>query len=131
MDGKPNVFVEIDSETVVVGFDGKYPLQVWDVAAGKLVRELAGRGTGCYSMVRLPGGRIAVGRHEHDAPVVAVYNLNSGKQVQQLTGFIGPTYGLAFVEGHLLTVSTDRSIRVWSQHSAGTVSRKRQCVRAN
>ena len=134
---KPNVFVRLDDGTVVVGFHGISPLQVWDLAAGKLVREFEGKGQYCYSMANLPGGRIAAGWCGRDplAPanesrlVVAVFDAASGKELQRLTGFGNHVLGLALVEDHLLTMCHDKTLCVWGQDAAGKVRRQCACPR--
>ena len=123
---KPNVFVGLDDGTFVVGFQEKSPLQVWDLAAGKLVRELEGKGQGCYSMINLPSGRIAVGWNNGPRNVVTVFDAATSKPLQELTGFGNYIFGLALVEDHLLTMCSDRTLRVWRQDAAGKV--RLQCV---
>ena len=127
MRGKtPNVFVGLEDGTVVVGFEDMSPLQVWDLAVSKLAREFQGKGQWCNSMSNLPGGRIAAGWNTGSQYVVAVFDAATGKQLQELTGFGDPIYGLALVEDHLLTMCYDQTFRVMSQDAAGEV--RRQCV---
>ena len=126
---QPSVFLGLDDDTVVVGFDGMSPLQVWDLVAGKLVREFEGNGLLCYSMINLPGGRIAAGWSTGSECVVVVFDAATGKQLQQLTGFASIVFGLAQVEDHLLTVCYDKTLRVWSQDSAEKVRHKCVCPR--
>ena len=118
----PNVFLGLDDDTVVVSFHHMSSLEVWDLDAGKLVREFEGKGINCYSMASLPGGRIAAGWNVG----VAVFDAATGKQQQLLTGFGGDIFGLALVEDHLLTMCYDKTLRVWCQDAAGKV--RRQCV---
>ena len=128
-DNQPHVFVGLDDSTVVVGFCDMSPLQVWDLAAGELVREFEGKGQHCYSMANLPGGRIAAGWNSGPQFVVAVFDAAAGKQLQELTGFGDYIYGLALVEDHLLVMCSDKTLRVWSQDSAGKVRRQCACPR--
>ena len=121
MSSKPNVFVALDDGTAVVGLADMSPLQVWDLAAGKLVREFEGKGSSCRSMINLPAARIAVGWSNGTHCVVTIFAATTGKYQQELTGFGGIICGLAFVEDHLLTMCYDKSLRVWSQDVAGRV----------
>ena len=102
------------------------PLQVWDLAAGKLVREFDGKGQYCYSMINLPSGRLAAGWHTGSRYVVAVFDAATGKQLQELTGFGNQILSLALAEDNLLTMCYDKTLRVWGQDSTGKV--RRQCV---
>ena len=106
---------------------GNSPLQVWDLAAGKLVREFEGHGEYCNTMINFPGGRIAVGWENGSQFVVAVFDAATGMRLQELTGFGASIPGLALVEDHLLTMCADQTLRVWSQDAAGKV--RRQCER--
>ena len=126
---KPSVFVGLDDDTIVVGYVGyldKSPLQVWDLVAGKLVREFEGKGS-CASMAQLPGGRICVGWLNEWRHVVDVFEAATGKLLQKLRGFESYIIGLALVEDHLLTMCWDKTLRVWSQDAAG--KGRRQCAR--
>ena len=104
------------------------PVQVWDLAAGKLVRLFEGKGQWCYSMVNLQDERIAVGWYTGTCVAVDVIATSTGKLLQQLTGFSGYIYGLALVDDHLLIVCDDKTLRVWSQDAAGKVRRPREWV---
>ena len=131
----PLVFAELDNDTIVGSFRDTSMLQVWDLVAGKLVREIEGWILNGYSMVRLPEGRIAAGlqigdegepragwdQYAHN--VVTIFDLNLGKKEQELRNFRNPVIALAFVEGHLLTVCTGWRLRVWGQDDAGKVRR--------
>ena len=123
---KPNVFVGLGDDTVVVGSEDMAPLQVWDLTKGNLVREFEGQGRICLSMTALPGGLVAASWNNGTLFVVAVFDASTGKRLQELTGFSYNVAGLAFVDGHLLTMCFDRNLRVWSQDSAGRV--RRRCV---
>ena len=122
---KSNVFVGLDDDTILVGCNEMARLQVWDLVSGKLVRKLGGfmgtKGQYCRSMINLLGGRIAVGWHTGSQYAVAVFDVNTGKQLQELTGFAGPIYALAWVEKQLLVMCADKTLRVYSQDSAGKV----------
>ena len=91
----PTVFVGLDDGTTGVGMKSISPLQVWDLAAGKLVRKFEGKGHGCFSMINLPGARIAAGWHTLSQYVVAVFDAATGNQLQELQGFGGSILGLA------------------------------------
>ena len=125
---KPNVVVGLDDGTVVVGPNDWAPLQVWNLDAGKLVREFEGSGQVC-SMANLSCGRIAAGWHNGSQCVVAVFDAATGRQLQELAGFGDPIFGLSLVEDHLLTFSYDKTLRVWSQDPAGKVRRQCACPR--
>ena len=129
MGGKPNVFVGIDENTIVVGFNGEASLQVWDLAAGNLLRESEPRGQYCFSMANLPGGRVAAGWSSAGRQVVSVVDVNTRQQIQQLSGFGDYVRGLVFFENTLLTMCSDRALRVWTQDSAGMVglARSQSC----
>ena len=130
MGGKrPTSFVGLDDGSVAVGFYPMSPLQVWDLDAPKLVREFEGKGLSCCSMINLPGGRIAVGWHNGSRFAVAVFDVATGKQLQELTGFKSSIPGLAMVEDHLLTTCHDKTLRVWSQDAAGKVRCQCVCLR--
>ena len=126
---KPSVFVGLDDGTAVVGFQDESPLQVWDLAAGKLVREFKGNGRACHAMINLPGRRrrVAAGWHisrpgsVFGDSVVTLFNAATGKQLQVLTGFFDTIYGMALVDDHLLVMSKDEALRVWTQDEAGKV----------
>lgn len=121
MNGKPNVFVGLDEVTVVVGLHGLSSLQVWNLAEGKLEREFEGKGRWCYSMVILSGGRIAAGWECDSQCVVTVFDVSKGQKLQDLTGFGSSIHGLAFVDGHLLAMCDDKTLRVWTESSEGKV----------
>ena len=120
---EPSIFVGLDDDAVVVGFDGTSPLQVWDLATGKLVRQFDGKGEWCCSLINLPGGRIAAGWRSGTNYVVAIFDSITGKLLQELTRFRGPIYGLALVEDHLLTMCNDKTLGVWSHDSERKVRR--------
>ena len=126
---KPNVFVGLDDDTVVVGFRDMSPLQVWDLDAGKVVREFDGAGQFCDSIITLPGGRVAAGWNTGSQYVVTVFGAFTGKQLQQLKGFGYYILGLALVEDHLLTMCLDKTLGVWSQDASGKVCRQCVCPR--
>lgn len=127
MGDKPNVFVGLDDNTIVVGFLGVAALQVWDLAAGKLAREFEGKGRYCYSVINLSDERIAAAWYNGSQHVVAVFDSATGKQQYELTGFEERTLALALVEDHLLSMCQDKTLRVWSQDSGGKV--RRPCLR--
>ena len=122
---KPNELVALDDNTVVIAFDGRLPLQVWDVATGRLVRQFEGKGAFCYSMISLPGGRVSASWHTSLHYVVAIFDVATGRQLQELNADY--CVGQAFVEDHLLTVCDDRTVRAWGQDSVGKV--RHPCVR--
>ena len=124
MPAKPNVLVGLDDNTVVVGYHESSPLRVWDLAAGRCVRAFEGSGQYCYSMISISGGRIAAGWYA-GGHVVAIFDVATGKRLQSLgLGDFGSyIFGLAFVEDHLLTMSQDHTLRVWSQPYVGKVRR--------
>ena len=128
MSHKPSAFVGLDSKTIVVGFRDAAPLQVWDLADGKLVRELDGVVKACQSMVNLPDQRVAVGCRDGLRFVVTVFDVSTGRKIQELAELGGDIHGLAFVENRLLTVCGDKTLRAWSQDNEGMVRgrRKRQ-----
>ena len=104
------------------------PLQVWDLAGRKLVREFEGAGQYCSSMINLPGQRIAAGWLNGSEWVVAVFDAATGKQLQELPGFGNLFCGLALVEDHLLTTCFDKTFSVWNQDSAGKVRCRCLCA---
>ena len=121
MSAKPNVFVGLDDDNIVVGFHGSAQLQVLDLGTGTVVRELDGKGQYCYSMIGLPNARIAVGWYNGATYGVTIFDVNTGERLQDLTGWSTYTYGLALVEDHLLACTNDKALRVWSQDTAGKV----------
>ena len=84
MNGKPNVFVGLDDDTLVIGYHEMSPLQVWDLVAGKVVRLFDGKGQWSRSMINLPRGRIATGWFTGVQSVVAIFDAKTGKQLQEL-----------------------------------------------
>ena len=134
MGASPSVFIGLDGDTAVVGFSVKSPLQVWDLATGRLVRNFDGNGWYCRSLVKLSGGRVAAGWFTSGRHVVCVFDVKTGRQLQEITGFSHRIYGMAFVEDHLITMNYDKTLGVWSQNSAGEVrcqrSRSREVQRA-
>ena len=123
MRAKPDVFVGLDDNTVAVGFYDLSPLEVWDLAAGELVRKSDYLGQYCYSMASLLGQRIAAGWHNGTQNVVAVFDATTGKRVQELVGFGNHIYGMVLVEDRLLTMCLDQTLRVWNQDPEGKVRR--------
>ena len=97
------------------------PLIVLDLATGRVSRRFHRKGGYCMSMIYIPDGRIAVGWNNDEDWVVAILDVNTGKQLQELGGLGDMVTGLALVEGHLLTLSRDKILRVWSQDAAGKV----------
>lgn len=118
---KPSVFVGLDDDTVVIGFDAASPLQAWDLANRRLVRQFEGTGQTSRSILNLQSGHIAVGWTTGSGNVVSVYEASTGKQLYELTGFRNLVSGLALVEDHLLSMCYDTTLRVWSQDSSGKV----------
>lgn len=127
MRNKPTVFVGLDDNVVVVGFQDTASLQVWDLVTGKLVRAFEGKGKECHSMVAISDARIAVGWHNGRQHVLVVFSATTGKQLQTEKGFAYSIQGMAFVEDHLLTLTLDKGLQVWDQDSTGQVC-SRCCV---
>ena len=72
-------------------------------------------------MVVLTGMRLAVGWYQEDQSVITVFDMSTGASVQVLTGFRESVEDLAQVEGHLLCMTADGRLHVWSESAAGTV----------
>ena len=117
----PSAYAAVDEDTVVLGFSAPERLQVWDLSAGGLVDELDYEGSGCRSIVALPGGLIAVASRRASGATLSIVDVNAGQPLQELTGFPGDFIGLAFVEDCLLSVSTDKLLIVWEQSPEGKV----------
>ena len=122
MNAQPNVFVGLTDDCVVVGFEETAPLQVWDLAAAKLVRKLDGSGKCCRALARLPDRRrIAVGWNNCTVYVVAIFDVATGKRLQELMGFEDEVVDIALVDDHMLTLATKAGLRVWCPDFAGQV----------
>lgn len=73
------------------------------------------------SLISLPMDQVAVGWNANSQQVVTIYDSKTGKKVQDLTGFTSEVLGLAYVGGHLLTVSRDGNLQVWDPSPSGLV----------
>lgn len=122
MTGQPTKIVGIDDNTVVVRLLGEPSAQVWDVAAGKRVRDITiGEGSSGYSIIALPGRRIAAGTTASFEDVLRILEVTTGNLLQELKGFRRYIFGMVSVHEHLLTLSDGSAVDVWSQDPAGKV----------
>jgi hypothetical protein len=105
-----------DAKQIVTA--GKGPPIMWDIATGKESGSpQGGKGNFCFALAVSPDGQRAligcVGKLGH------LYDLPSGKKLQQLTGHTAEVRGAAF----LLDGSLDQTIRVWDLESGAEVRR--------
>ena len=101
---------------------GEPSAQVWDVAAGKRVRDITiGEGSSGYSIIALPGRRIAAGTTASFEDVLRILEVTTGNLLQELKGFRRYIFGMVSVHEHLLTLSDGSAVDVWSQDPAGKV----------
>ena len=119
---QPNAIVGLDKDTAVIGFESQSPLQVWNLATRAKVRDFEGSGRCARSLTTLPSDRLAVSWHTGSQWAVTIYDVKTGKRMQDLTGFSGEPQGLAYAGGHLLTTCTDGYMRVWSIGASEKVS---------
>ena len=109
----------------LVGFTQEAPLQVWTISVETKQAEVEfeGKRSGCRSIVGLGGGRVAVACQSRVdgklVPVVSVFDLASGKSLQDITG--DEIDGMVCEDGHLIGVGKTDLI-VWdTQPAAGQV----------
>ena len=105
-----------DSRCVVTSGSDKL-LSVWDVATGKLQRQLAGHTDEVFAIAFHPDmTRLASGGRDR---VVRIWDWPSGKEIANLTGHTNYIWSLAFTpDGQtLVSGSGDTTVRQWSTRS--------------
>jgi WD40 repeat protein len=114
------VVLTSDAKQIVTA--GKGPPIVWEIATGKESGSpQGGKGNFCFALAVSPDGQRAligcVGKLGH------LYDLPSGKKLQQLTGHTAEVRGAAFLpDGKTaLTGSLDQTIRIWDLESGAEV----------
>jgi RNA polymerase sigma factor (sigma-70 family) len=88
-------------------------VRLWDVAAGKELRWLAGSGLGIACVAFAPGGKV-VAAGDGDR-TVRLWDAATGEELRRLEGLPGPATSLAFAEGGrtLLAGVSGPEIRLW------------------
>ena len=114
------MLVDLDNDTVLLGFEQRSPPQIWSAATGTKVRDFESIGKLCRSMLVLSMDRVAVG-WVSGSYCIAVYNSKTGKRMQDLSRFGNHVVGLASVGDDLLTVCQDSTLRFWAMNALGQV----------
>ena len=106
-----------------MGFSDREPLQVWDLAKGVKLRDFCEVQRNCVALTHLLNDRVAVSCKvgSDSTPVIAIYDVKSGKQKQRLTGHSDTIFGLAHIEEHIVSASWDGMLCVWSEETPGEV----------
>jgi WD40 repeat protein len=102
-----------DGKTLLTG-SGDGRIRFWDVATGKMVRELPGRQEGIAGLFFTPDGkRIVSGGSDM---TIHVRDAATGKELHDFAGHKGRVAGLAYSpDGKLLaTAGQDGTLRLWS-----------------
>jgi len=106
------VAVTPDGKQVVSA--GAGALRCWELASGKEILVFGDPKAGhCWGLgISSDGRRVIAG---DDGKVARVFDLKTGKQVQELVGHTGPVWGAALLADgkRAVTGSWDQSLRVW------------------
>ena len=132
---RPSVFTTPGSSygdnCVVIGFEERVPVQVWNMVTCRKVMDFAGN-LSANSLITLSSGRIAAGGHDGDRDVIVIYNAETGERILELNGHRDRIFGLAYDAegGHLILAScNDKQLRVWRESSWDKVRDVRVRVR--
>jgi WD40 repeat protein len=109
-------------------------LHLFEVETGKEVRRFRGHREGIHAVAFSPDGKRAASCSGVLAPVgyrrpidcsVRIWNVEDGKQLQDLEGHIGPVWSVAFsADGRfLLSTSEDMTVRLWDVMAGKEVRR--------
>ena len=126
-DRKANVFLGLDDDTAVIGFERDGPLEVWNLKSGTKVRSLQGALASCSCLVLIRPGMLAAGyafRNPHGYEnVVGIIDINTGECLQHLTGHLSQINAIAFTSDVLLSACEGRRLRVWTPDAEWNVRR--------
>jgi WD40 repeat protein len=103
-----------DGKTLLTG-SGDGRIHVWDIATGKMVRELPGRQGGIAGLYFTPDGKRIVSGG--DDKTIRVRDAATGKELHAFLGHQGQVASLAYSpDGKLLaTAGEDGTVRLWSE----------------
>ncbi len=89
-----------------------FAVRLWDVAAGKEVRQFKGHTAGAACVAFSPDGRFILSGAGN---VIRLWETATGKEVRTLTGHTGGVSSVAFVQdgGRAVSGSWDGTVRLW------------------
>jgi WD40 repeat protein len=97
-------------------------VRVWDVAAGTMIRTLAGHTDKVYAVATSGDGPWALsGAKDH---TLRLWDLTSGECRKVLEGHESVVRGVAFVPGgrHAVSASEDKTVRLWELETGRSVA---------
>ena len=116
---RPNVFLDLGDGTVLIGCEGARPLAVWHMATHSLVCDYQDMHAQQHrALVPFSDGYVASACTSAGKCLVMVYSMYSRSHVASLEGHSGIVEAVAFLNGHLLSISVDKFLFVWAVRMA-------------
>jgi RNA polymerase sigma factor (sigma-70 family) len=92
-------------------------VQLWDIATGKVIRELTGQEEGVWTIAFSPDGKTLAsgGGIEKESAPIHLWDVATGRELRRITAHSWGVFGLAFSRDGTLLASSggEGTIRVW------------------